>query len=364
MAFTVFIACDVGDSKLNTGIEFPARPSTLADLVRVAEALYTAELQLHRGDRAARFVCAAVMLLRGGLSGEDGAWEEVLDVAPVPHMAQLFAFDKASAYASRGAIPKAQFVVTARQVMAAAEQQQLSGAAGGPSPPERRAASPQSASGVVNTPPAHHPQQHRSMHIPPAASSDPRSRSEGTQLPADAREYLFEQLCRASGSADAVSTQRLHAIFVDNGLVFSTEAFSTLVRGQFQLDRRAWAVVEADYAPVVDALYDRIATKTAAHRDLLSQPAPVDMSGARRELQALEDEEARLLARHAAVRQRVGELQRAVREEEARVEALDPNAGEDRAREWDTLQKFVLLRMRQAKLRDEEEQVNHQLSLL
>ena len=78
----------------------------------------------------------------------------------------------------------------------------------------------------------------------------------------------------------------------------------------------------------------------------------------------VEDEEARIMARQAELRRKSAELQRELREAEDLAAAQVPNATEDRAREWDTLQKFVSLRQRQSALRREEERVRHELSLL
>jgi hypothetical protein len=153
---------------------------------------------------------------------------------------------------------------------------------------------------------------------------------------------------------------------VDYGLTFSTEQFSEIVGSQYNLDRAAWQQVEAEYGPIVDALYDRIATRTAQEAAEVANAASApqrSVAEVRSEMLDIE-EEARILARQAELRRRAAELQRELREAEERAAAQVPNSTDDRAREWDTLQKFVSLRHRQSVLRREEERVRHELSLL
>lgn len=205
-----------------------------------------------------------------------------------------------------------------------------------------------------------------------AAGSSARGRSFESSLPDTARDFLFAQLCRASGDKGLVSGQRLHTIFVENGLTFTTETFARMLEGSFDLDRAAWERFVAAYGPVADALYDRIATRSALRAQQQQQQRrgegpnaqSKDVASLREELGALEEEEQALRARIAAVKQRALQVQRDLREEEARQAALKPNATEDRAKEWDMLQKYVNLRIRKAMLREEEAQINHQMALL
>ena len=373
MSFTLRVACDVGNGKLNTGIEFGDPPGTLREVVSVIEALYSTELRVHRGDDSAKFRCVSLMRLK------DGRWDEIVAADQLAHNMQLFAFDWSTPPPSSGPLPGVQFVVTAHQVRKVAArplQQQLQHSR--PRETNQSATSAGTASkgtapnGMNSTPAAAPYRRASDTGAAPPAFSTASTANVGhggtaTRLPAEARDYLFTQLCRASSSATEVSTQRLHTIFVDYGLTFSTEQFSEIVGSQYNLDRAAWQQVEAEYGPIVDALYDRIATRTAQEAAEAANAASApqrSVAEVRSEMLDIEEEEARILARQAELRRRAAELQRELREAEERAAAQVPNSTDDRAREWDTLQKFVSLRHRQSVLRREEERVRHELSLL
>jgi hypothetical protein len=174
-------------------------------------------------------------------------------------------------------------------------------------------------------------------------------------LQPEAREFLFAQLCRASGGGNVISAQRLHSVFVENGLMFSTDVFSEMMEGRFQLTREDWRGLEVNFPPVIDALYDRLVAKSASRA---GGGSVIEM---KQRLQTLQDEEHTLLIRHAKLREEMARLARELRDEEERIQKLE---GLDRSKEWNMVNKYVTLRLRQNKLRLEEAQINHQLSLL
>jgi hypothetical protein len=322
MSFILKVACEVGSGKLNTGIDFGARPATLRGVVDVIEGLYSTELRVHRGDPAARFRCVSLTLAQAG------GWTEVLSVDQLFHNAQLFAFDWSSPAPSTGALPTVQFTVTSQQVMKVAGMP-MTAALPPTSPPAESAAPsaqaherrPEPSQPINRSDGAFRFDSTRSFSLPNSETNQ----NARTRLPPEAREYLFDQLCRASGSADTVSTQRLHSIFLEYGLGLSTEEFSRMVQSQYSLDRSTWSLLEREYGPVVDALYDRIATRTAAERSSTSihgqhraVEAIVD------DLRAAEEEEARLMAQQAALKLRVSELQRELKAAELQRNSAVP----------------------------------------
>jgi hypothetical protein len=374
-SFIVNVACDFGKGKINTGIEFPVPPSSLGELLEVVEELYSAELRLHVGDQEARFhvvVCLLLADIIGEGDSRKGRWVEVSTIEQIGSGAQLFVFDANSPPPSKGTIPKVQFIVAAAQIM----RHSLSTSSG--AHPARPMASVSSASRSSVSAPRTQQQQQQGpaslvdyrtetvgpagQHIAPISSSssgpvvlEDSSGHVKSALQPEAREFLFTQLCRASGGGNVISAQRLHSVFVENGLLFPTDVFSEMMEGRFQLTREDWRTVEVTFPPVVDALYDRLVAKSASRA---GGGALVDM---KQRLQVLQDEEHQLLIRHARLREEMARLARELRDEEERVQKLE---GLDRSKEWNMVNKYVTLRLRQSKLRQEEAQINHQLSLL
>ena len=372
MSFVVNVACDFGKGKINTGIEFPASPATLSELLEVVEELYSAELRLHVGDQEARFhvvVCLLLADVIGEGESRKGRWVEVSSIEQVANHSQLFVFDANSPPPSKGTIPKVQFIVAAAQVMRHSSAPSNRFSRTNPAHSQQAAATTSSRMSTSL------PRTGQTSAFPPlvdyhtepvssgghatsaTASGFDGSLASGAKstLQPEAREFLFAQLCRASGGGNVISAQRLHSVFVENGLLFPTDVFSEMMEGRFQLTREDWRQVEVHFPPVVDALYDRLVAKSASKA---GGGALIDM---KQRLQALQDEEHQLLIRHARLREEMARLTRELRDEEERVQKLD---GLDRSKEWNMVNKYVTLRLRQTKLRAEEAQINHQLSLL
>jgi hypothetical protein len=344
--YVVNVACDFGQGKINTGIEFAQRPTDLSELVAVVEELYTAELKLQTGNEHAVFHCAVLLLLVdvvGDGSERKGRWVEVVRIEQISSGAQLFVFDSNSPPPSKGTIPKVQLVVTASQIL---RFRNTASTRTGRSPPLL-----EPSTGSIE-PPSRNPLPYASDQT---ASGVNQSNAFATSVNAEAREYLFQQLCRASGMHDAVSASRLHAILAENGLVLSTEQFTEVARGELMLDRERWSVLEANFAPLIDALYVRLAAK-AAHVNAESA-----LQALKDKLQNLQDEEHRLLIRHANLREEMAKATRDVREEEQRVRGLETN---EKFKDWSMVQKYISLKLRQDRLRKEEDQINKELSLL
>lgn len=353
-AFVVNVACDFGQGKINTGIEFPQRPSEVSELVAVVEELYTAELRLQTGNTTVTFHCAVLLLLVDVVSdGNDrkGRWVEVGRMDQVSHGAQLFVFDSNSPPPSKGTIPKVQLVVTAAQVL---RFRNNAARAASTSPPQVASRAPTDTAsrsmGSIDPPLRGGNDSYRNE---PSSHVNQSQSSSGVN--AEAREYLFQQLCRASGSSDAVSASRLHSILAENGLVLSTEQFTEVTNGELMLDRRQWSALENNFVPLIDALYVRLAAK-AAHGN-----AEGALQSLKEKLQQLQDEEHRLLIRHANLREEMAKATRDVRDEEQRVKGLESN---DKLKDWSMVQKFISLKLRQNRLRREEDQINKELSLL
>ena len=200
------------------------------------------------------------------------------------------------------------------------------------------------------------------------------------------RRFLFSQLlsrCVAGGLSnaphnDSVASHTLHGVFVQNEMFFSTEVFSEMTHGRAFLGPQEWARLSAEFAPVLDVLYDRIAAKTQQKALLAASSAnhPNGSGGEgpngnrigsaaasdrlRDALDALAEEEARLMARQAAIREEMARTRRELQRREAEEKA----EREERAKEWDVVTKYVSLKLRQEKLKREETQINHQLALL
>lgn len=347
--FVVNVACDFGQGKINTGIEFRQRPAEVSELVAVVEELYTAELRLQTGNATVTFHCAVMLLLVDVVSdGVDrkGRWVEVGRMDQVANGSQLFVFDSNSPPPSKGTIPKVQLVVTAAQVL----RFRNNARAASTSPPQQASRSgteyPSRSMGSVD-PPSRQSQNESYVNHSHSFSS--------SGVNAEAREYLFQQLCRASGMTEAVSASRLHAILAENGLVLTTEQFTEVTHGELTLDRKQWGILEANFVPLIDALYLRLAAK-AAHGN-----AEGALQSLKEKLQQLQDEEHRLLIRHANLREEMAKATRDVRDEEQRVRGLESN---DKLKDWSMVQKFIALKLRQNRLRREEDQINKELSLL
>jgi hypothetical protein len=280
---------------------------------------------------------------------------EVHAIEQIPHGAQLFVFDSNSPPPSKGTIPKVQFVVTAAQVMKY----------------RRSMSNPQTPAIVQVIETSQSRSSLNEYHKPQASADDGNAafakRQEqpspvalpGAQhrpLSSEARNFLFMQLCRASGEAQQISAQKLHSLLIENGMVFPTEVFSDMLAGRLTLSREHWDQFEADFPPVVETLYQRLYEKSNASRDVSA------LLGLKARLQALEDEENQLLVRHAKLREEIAKVSRSIREEENK-RSQEVNTGE-RDKSWTMVQKFVSLKLRQMKLRNEEAQIDHQLQLL
>ncbi len=422
----MFVACDVNGLKLNTGIEFQHKPANLQELLAIAEALYTKELQLQTGDQGAQFHCVSCMIVTRveGPQGKGTRWTEVRHIQEVPHQGQLFLFDWNSPTPPRGPIPPVQFVVGAHQVERAIDR--ISGDLNpgfGPGPSSERVATSVSVQRegsrfrTRRVPGSQHPSEPQAVPLPittassswadnfNAASPQPNpvyiattgmpsttnlgptmsvpapipiaagrrsevmpSASIGLQsnLSPEAKQFLFQQLCRASGQENLISTQRLHTIFVENDLTFPTQTFSVMVHHLTQLDAQQWNRLVAEYGPVIDSLYDRIATKESAPVSPPIRGARGEVDRLKKQLQSLEDEEQELMARQAKIKSEILQAKRALNEAMQTLEELNNEvvAQPDRAKEWEMLQKFVALKVRQVRLLEEEARVNHELSLL
>lgn len=383
MTFIVNVACDFGQGKINTGIEFPQRPTTLGDLVAVVEELYTAELRLQTGDNTAVFHCAVVLLLvdvySDNSSERKGRWVEVASIEQVPPGSQLFVFDANSPPPSKGTIPKVQLVVTASQLTrfrTTTAALTTSSSGGSVSPPQQSSQllpsqhrTQQGVAGGLNATPLSFgasraaqqqpgysrdttqqssSQQQNSSALPSGFSTFPSATSED-------REELFHQLCRASGSNDVVAAHKLFAVLVENGLSLPGEQFTEITDGATAIRHPQWLAICDNFAPLIDALYLRLAAK-AAYRT--GEDAVQSLKD---RLQELQDEEHRLLIRHATLREEIARATRDLREEEHRVKGLDVG---ERLRDWSMVQKYVSLKLRQNKLRKEEDQINRELMLL
>ena len=410
MVFVVFVGCDVGNGKLNTGIEFDAKPSSLRELITVAEALYSTERQMQLGDPTARFQCVSCMQVLPSRERQGGAptWREIHDIEEVRHKDQLFVFDWATPAPTKGAIPPVQFVVSAKQVKQAVRssshgREEISAsesnpaAIGGSTGVERHsslantprfsrpstrppsATSPPPA-GLARTPSVRPPAP---THVPGTGTTPSYARTPPprmppefgvnlppglrSNLPQEAQDFLFRQLCTASGSRDELSSQRLHTIFVENDIPIATDHFSIMVLHQRSLNYNAFTQLVEDYGPVMDALYDRLCAKDEGPHSPPLQRTKNEIASIKDRLQALEDEEQELIARQAKLKHDILQAQRALRDAQRRLEEEEKAAGagpDDRSKETEMLQKFIALKARQVRLLQEEARVNHELSLL
>lgn len=409
--FSVLVACDFGSGKLNTKIEFRSvpPPASLADIVAVVEVLYTAELRVQTGDSTSEFHCAVLLLLvdvyqqpanASGASSSNatseqqrkGRWVEVTSIDQIPNGAQLFAFDTNSPPPTRGTIPRAQLIVDAGQVLSA-HRSSLTGvphaaasAASGslvmtpPGPATHTAAVHQQ--GQHRTPyvqtSAHHPQRRTTISsgtagaAGPSTSPPPSAAAQGPQVPratAEDRDALFQQLCIASASATAtlsnnsnapqttIAAPVLFTVLTDNGLSIPADQFTDITGGTPAISRGDWNYLCEQFGPLIDVLYFRLAAKASRNQNESSLIALRD------HLRELEDEEHRLLIRHATLREEIARATRDVREEEERMKRVEVDS-DRRNSDTTMVQKFVSLRVRQMRLKREEEQISKELMLL
>jgi len=122
-----------------------------------------------------------------------------------------------------------------------------------------------------------------------------------------------------------------------------------------------WDELCEEFTPVVDVLYDRIAAKSKSYsQNQSAKDKEQAVKQLRDQLDELADEEAALLSKQAELREKKAKLRRLMGNMEAEAKADK----EDRSKEWDVVCKFVGLRLRQEKLREEDNSIAHQLSLL
>lgn len=362
---------------------------------------------------------ASVTTSSTATSSANEKWQELTDPSQLYPNCQLYVFDTNSPAPERGIIPRAQLVVDADRISsvavsslrsnvqksfndregsaataasittvrpAAGSQRpaastsseisanpQLGGGYNGPRASDNRLGIQGEYMGTNATPKNTH-QSHMNASYPNTStntythSSQQAAASGITAAPdrTESRRYLFRQLrdrCASlgQGNGSEIPAQSLHGVMVQNEMFFSTNEFAEMTNNKPFLGEREWAELEADFAPVLDVLYDRIAAKTAQRNQ---KGDDEDKKRAAERMQSklddLEEEEARLMARQAAIREEMAKLRRELQ----RHEQQSKLASDERAKEWDVLSKYVNLKLRQHKLRREELQINHQLSLL
>ena len=326
--FLVNVATDLGQGKLNTGIAFTSKPQALQPVFAAVNELYTAERQSLLRDTTSRFSTVLGLIL-SKTSNSKEKWSELTSVTQLSDGCQIYVFDGDSPPPERGVIPKATLVVNANSI-------------------SNQASLPRTPS--VSEPPV--------QHNPPVESNDAPHHGRSA-----AREFLFEELCRhdQAGSGHSFPTQALHSVLVQNDMFFSTSDFSQMTHHRVSLNHNDWLELCSEFSPVVDVLYDRIAAKS---RNLSQHQNARDKEKAARQikdkLDELADEEAALLAKQAEIRDQKAKLRRLLGNMEAEAKAEK----DDRSKEWDVVCKFVNLRIRQTKLREEDQSIAHQLSLL
>jgi hypothetical protein len=149
----------------------------------------------------------------------------------------------------------------------------------------------------------------------------------------------------------------LFSVLSDNGLEIPADQFTEITGGVASLDRAAWESLCDSFGPLIDVLFFRLASRVHVRQ---GETAVV---GLRDRLKQLEDEEHRLLIRHATLREEIARVTRDLRDEEERVKRAASDA-ERRHGDWNMVQRFVALRVRQMKLKREEEQISKELMLL
>ena len=126
--FIVYVACDIDGKKHNTAIEYDEIPADLCEIVEVAEALYSAQMEarLTTGPSIVssprKFRCVAC------LAWKEGQWVEVRSMTQITHRDQLFMFDVNAPPPSTAAVPKAPYAVRASEVLKALSSQSLKSA--------------------------------------------------------------------------------------------------------------------------------------------------------------------------------------------------------------------------------------------
>ena len=419
--FVIYMACAVEGELLNTAVDFVLCPRTLSEMVRVGEALYGPERHLRlRGTGGPSspndFIVVACMIF----NQTAGQWEELVAAESLFDGCQIFLFDSTNSDLSQGQLPKVRVVVNSRTVLEAAAagtgrepashsedhghndsssassaQRKDAGASWQGSSNKFSARDTVRRFGPPSAVDSHRPPLASASHSAEASHSGFQQRAPSTQtkllldpsatrrkpfqilgnqtqLSAQSLRFLFDQLRKAAtgdsgtpSSTSSIPTQLFHKVCVENGLLVSTEDFADIVRGRVELDYHAWHDVAQSFGPLVDALYLRLAERTALRREMerdgsLTRDAPA----IQRELDELEDEEIALNARLSALQARRAELNRAMREEQYRASLLEPNGTEEQQKEWEMVGRFVSLRLRQLRLKEEEALVTHQLSLL
>jgi hypothetical protein len=330
MTFVVSVATDLGQGKVNTGVDFGTKPQSLQPLFATINELYTAERQSLLKDKSARFsTVLGLIMSRSGNQKEK--WAELTSHTQLYDGCQIYVFDGDSPPPERGVIPKASVIVHSNLV----------------TNPRMASVTNNFQTPSSRTPSTQHDAIPSETHLP----SDRRA----------ARAFLFEELCAQSEDFSSFPAQALHSILVQNEMFFSTSDFSQMTRHRQILNRPNWDELCEEFTPVVDVLYDRIATKSRSlSRNQSAKDKEQVAKQLRDQLDELEDEEAALLARQAELREKKSKVRRLLGTMEAEAKAEK----DDRSKEWDVVCKFVSLRLRQEKLREENSSIAHQLSLL
>jgi hypothetical protein len=356
--FLVRVACDFGSGKVNTGFEFPSKPMELSELMAVVEAFYTAELRLSSGLETTVFQCVACLCLVDVLNeGGDrrGRWVEVQRMDQIAHDAQLYVFDANSPPPTRGVIPRVQVVVTRDQVLQSASRRSHSHS------PMTMMVNHQSPSGggrnggggvftgALTLPSATGPS-------PPSSVDDQALQQLFTSLRSRPLRKSGGVDSNSSSSSSSLSCAVLHHALSEVGLALPPDVFVEVVEGRGSLSHRDWQALVAEYRPLFELLYVRLAARSG------QQAAESSLHSASERLRLLQAEEHRLLIRHAELKRDIAAAARDVQEESERVKQQDSGSRQD-ATETATVQKFVTLKIRQSKLRREEAQIERELKL-
>ena len=349
--FVVRVACDFGSGKVNTGFEFPSKPTELSDLLAVVETFYTAELRLSSGLDHVTFHCVACLCLVDVLQEDGGErrgrWVEVQRMEQVSHDAQLYIFDANSPPPTRGVIPRVQVVVTRDQVLQSQSRRSVSHSPlalhrpySPPSNGELFVLHPASSSSSV-------PVDDQSLQqLFTALRSRPTTTTRGTRGGGGDS---------SSSSSSSLSSAVLHHALSEVGLALPPDLFVEVVEGRGSLSARDWQSLVAEYRPLLELLYSRLAVRSG------QRSAQDSLQGATERLNALQAEEHRLLIRHAELKRDLAAAARDVQLETEKIKKFD---GKQDAAEAAGVQKFVALKIRQGKLRKEEAQIERELKLL
>ena len=336
MTFIVSVATDLGRGKLNTGVDFKTKPQSLQPLFATINELYTAERQSLLRDKTARF-STVLGLIMSRTGSQKEKWAELTSHNQLYDGCQIYVFDGDSPPPERGVIPKASIVVHSNSVTSHIH------------PHPTATPQPTYQAPTSRTPSAPHPRG--STPIEQALPGDRR----------EARAFLFDELCTQNDNSNSFPAQALHSVLVQNEMFFSTSDFSQMTHHRQVLNSMHWEELCDEFTPVVDVLYDRIAAKSKSYsQNQSAKDKEQAVKQLRDQLDELADEEAALLAKQAELRERKAKLRRLMGNMEAEAKADK----EDRSKEWDVVCKFVGLRLRQEKLREEDHSIAHQLSLL